>query len=206
MATNGNSERGLLTSDNELWIFHGESGIILPVKLSDNMIEHLIRMGSAWIKRQREQYHPRGKPLSPEALKSLTPFFRADTLESVRIARVPLIENPAFYGTLLTSRFRLLDFRKASGITFIDTVLLSNRFISGAPPISLLFHEIVHIVQYRLLGVDEFARRYVLGWARNGYRYDAIPLEQQAFSLTARFAEGNEELSVDFEVERTIPS
>jgi hypothetical protein len=111
-------------------------------------------------------------------VESLAPFFFTDTLESVRIVRVATIENPAFYGTMLTSRIpRLIDFRKASGITFIDTILLSDGVIGGSPPLSLLFHEIVHVVQYRLLGVDEFARRYVLGWMKNGYRYGPCRLD-----------------------------
>ncbi len=187
--------------------FQGESETMVPVKLSDNMTDYLIRMGSAWVKRQREQYHPRGKPLPPETHASLAPFFFPETLESVRIVRVPLIENPAFYGTLLTSRkILLLDFRRATGIAFVDTVLLSSRFLSGPPPLSLLFHEIVHVVQYRLLGVSEFSRRYVLGWVENGYRYEAIPLEQQAYSLTARFVQSQEEFSVDLEVEKTMPT
>lgn len=135
------------------------------------------------------------------------PYFHPETLELVLIVRVPRIENPAFYGTLLTSRFpRLLDFRKASGITFIDTILLSEKHTDVKPDLPLLFHEIVHVVQYRLLGVSEFTRRYVSGWARNGYRYEAIPLEEQASSLTTRFAEGNEKFSAELEVGRTMPS
>jgi hypothetical protein len=177
------------------------------VKISENLTEQLIRMGRQWIIRQRNQHAPRGSPLPGKALESLAPFFFTDTLESVRIVQVATIENPAFYGTMLTSRIpRLIDFRKASGITFIDTILLSDGVIGGSPPLSLLFHEIVHVVQYRLLGVDEFARRYVLGWMKNGYRYEAIPLEKQAFGLTARFIEEKRDFSVDLEVERTMPS
>jgi hypothetical protein len=45
----------------------------------------------------------------------------------------------------------------------------------------------VHVVQYRILGVAAFVRRYVLGWANNGRRYEAIPLERDAYELQARF-------------------
>src|SRR6266576_6182962 len=63
------------------------------------------------------------------------------------------------------------------------------------PTMGLLFHEFVHVLQYRLLGVQEFARRYVDGWlAGKGFldrpdlRYVSIPLERQAYDLQARFA------------------
>jgi hypothetical protein len=46
----------------------------------------------------------------------------------------------------------------------------------------------VHVVQYSLLGVDEFVAGYVTDWARNGFRYDRIPLEQDACELEKRFA------------------
>jgi hypothetical protein len=30
---------------------------------------------------------------------------------------------------------------------------------------------LVHVVQYDLLGVDEFMDQYVTGWAQNGFDY-----------------------------------
>lgn len=176
------------------------------MSISENMTNYLIHLGRLWIERQRNQYHPRGTPIPSEARQYLSPFFLRDTLDAVRVVRVPLIENPAFYGTVLSSRLpRLIDFRKASGITFIDTVLLSDRYIVEAPSLSLLFHETVHVVQYSFLGVEEFARRYVLGWAKGGYRYGSIPLEEQASRLTAAFEAGLIKKRVEEEVERTMP-
>ena len=54
----------------------------------------------------------------------------------------------------------------------------------------LLFHEIVHVVQYRLLGVRGFAEQYIRGWARSGFDYREIPLEVEAYALEAEFADG----------------
>lgn len=51
---------------------------------------------------------------------------------------------------------------------------------------SLLFHETVHTVQYRLLGVPEFARLYVKGFLATRSYHD-IPLERCAFELESRF-------------------
>ena len=56
-----------------------------------------------------------------------------------------------------------------------------------APTLALIFHECVHVAQYQILGVGEFIRRYVEGWAANGYEYASIPLEVDAYALQGRF-------------------
>jgi hypothetical protein len=52
---------------------------------------------------------------------------------------------------------------------------------------SLLFHELVHVVQFRLLGVQRFARLYTRGFLSTG-SYLGIPLERCARDLESRFA------------------
>jgi hypothetical protein len=120
----------------------------------------------------------------------LTPFFGVDALIQARITTVSLIPNPDFYDTLAAQGVPIpLDFTQMSGITFVDTILISSaRPVPSAGWHRLLFHELVHLVQYQLLGPEEFIRRYVNGWARNGFRYETIPLEQDAYGLDARFA------------------
>jgi hypothetical protein len=81
---------------------------------------------------------------------------------------------------------RPIDFDRNDGITFQDTVLISQaRTIPD--PAALLFHELVHVVQYDVLGVDEFVRQYVRGYAAADFDYFAIPLERAAFECQQRF-------------------
>jgi hypothetical protein len=54
------------------------------------------------------------------------------------------------------------------------------------------------MVQYRLLGVEEFARLYVLGYLHGGY--DGTPLEICAYQLDGKFITG----SVGFDVEAEV--
>jgi hypothetical protein len=49
----------------------------------------------------------------------------------------------------------------------------------------LLFHELVHVEQYRQLGIPRFAELYVRGFLGGGY--DGIPLEINAYDLDGRF-------------------
>ena len=50
----------------------------------------------------------------------------------------------------------------------------------------LLFHELVHVEQYRQLGIPRFSELYVRGFLSGG-SYEAIPLEVNAYTLGGRF-------------------
>ncbi|HKK28450.1 MAG TPA: hypothetical protein VKB18_10235 [Gemmatimonadota bacterium] len=104
------------------------------------------------------------------------------------------IDNPPFYREI--GRV-LLDFTGMSGITFRDTVVVHAERVPEPPPLALLFHELVHVVQFEALGVTEFTRRYVAGWAEGGFSYHAIPLERQAYRLQAGFESGRLDRSVN---------
>lgn len=75
----------------------------------------------------------------------------------------------------------LPDQTSMAAITFSDVVVSHHAFTDG-----LLFHELVHVEQYRQLGIPRFAELYVRGFLTGG-GYDGIPLEVNAYSLGARF-------------------
>lgn len=86
-----------------------------------------------------------------------------------------------------------------AAITFVDTVVSHGPFRDG-----LLFHELVHVVQYEKLGLAEFAAEYVRGFLSGG-SYEAISLEINAYELDARFAaEPATAFSVEAEVQSWI--
>jgi hypothetical protein len=140
-----------------------------------------------WVLAQRAEHRPEAAPILPAECEALEPFFGADVLDRARCRAVPCIENPPFLAAARALGVPgTIDFTQMAGITFQDTILRSwaRRFDN---PMVLLFHELVHVVQYDVLGVDEFARQYVRGFAAGGFRYDAIPLERAAFECQARF-------------------
>ena len=92
------------------------------------------------------------------------------------------MQNPEFYPMLRSLGFKNLPDQSAMGaITFCDVVVSHETFSAG-----LLFHELVHVEQYRQLGVTGFSNLYVRGFL-NGGSYEAIPLEVNAYSLEDRF-------------------
>lgn len=150
------------------------------------MLDFLIQNGKIWVQAQREAHHPRARSLTQAEERELNPFFPASTLQRARVAVVPQIENPSFYSQLPLGIAEPLDFTLAAGVTFDDTILIAQ---SVASPLSssLLFHELVHVVQYEVLGVAGFVENYVRGWAENNFDYFSIPLEHHAYALQDRF-------------------
>jgi hypothetical protein len=150
-----------------------------------------------------------GEPLPSPIRALLSPFFPGDALSRMRIVLVPRIENPAFFSTLAGQGIAApLDFREMAGITFVDTILVSQEKadLSDAGFVSLLFHEAVHVVQYQHLGLERFMHEYVIGWAQSGFSYPDIPLERQAYALQDRFrASPSTGFSVLAEVQRAFP-
>ncbi len=161
----------------------------------EHMLRYLIEHGQVWVLEQREMHRPGAIPLHHDLRSTFEPFFGGELLDSTRFKAVPVIENPGFYRELEAAGQSIpLDFTVMHGITFEDTVLLSERYL-GEDELSpgLLFHELVHVAQYRQLGVAEFVTRYIRGWAENGYDYQAIPLERDAYQLQERYERNPEQ-------------
>jgi hypothetical protein len=68
----------------------------------------------------------------------------------------------------------------------------------------LLFHELVHVEQYRQLGIPRFWELYVRGFLSGG-GCEGIPLEVGAYELGRRFETGpRQRFSVAEEVARWV--
>jgi hypothetical protein len=156
-------------------------------KLSDAKIAWIIQQVAEYIGQQRQTYRGRAVPLDSHQKSAMQPFFPATALDSTRVVVLAgeRVSNPPFYGELMKIGFEaasLPDFALMAAITFVDTVVSHEAFTDR-----LLFHELVHVVQYEKLGVAEFAAKYVRGYLSGG-SYEAIPLEINAYELDARFA------------------
>ena len=82
----------------------------------------------------------------------MAPFFPESTLNSARIVMLRGIRvgNPPFYEELVQIGFdrgSLPDFDVMAAVTFMDTIVSHEPFTN-----ELLFHELVHVVQYEKLG------------------------------------------------------
>jgi len=153
-----------------------------------------------WIVQQRAAHLPLARPLLDSERLALSGHFSKETLALARVASVERITNPPFLNTVVEQLSSFgkrvdFDFSNAAGITFGECLLISGCEL----PSDLLFHEMVHVEQYKLLGIQQFARAYVRGIIDSNFIYERIPLEAIAFEMTARFS-GGEAFSVTSEL------
>lgn len=135
-----------------------------------------------YIAKQRRRVLPRAEPIAPRFCSEFRTFFPPEILAETRVVQAS-IPNPRFYSLVRLLRIRgVLEMSAIGAITLVDVIAYPEKINR-----STLFHELVHAVQYRVLGLRQFARLYVTGFL-NGGGYQGIPLERQAFELEERFS------------------
>jgi hypothetical protein len=166
--------------------------------LSPAMASQLALMIESYISDSRKKYAPQAVPLSKTQRLAMQPFFSAAILDSARLCVLQgtRVSNPSMYAMAKMMGIRNLpDFTDMAAITFVDVIVSHQEFTDA-----LLFHELVHVVQYSQLGLKEFADRFVKGFIQGG-SYEEIPLEKMAHALESRFSQNAAEVfSVDDEV------
>ncbi|MGE5278839.1 MAG: hypothetical protein ACM3SU_17750 [Acidobacteriota bacterium] len=173
---------------------------------TDELVHFMVENGRRWVAAQREAFQPTSDPISEEDRAVLRHYFGHGVLQGSRVCWVDEIANPDFYQEVERAGLPMpLDFRLMTAITFVDTIVVSrSQFEGPATWRPLLFHELVHAVQYRVLGLARFVAEYVEGWARNGFFYESIPLERMAYELQGRFDLASSRFSAESEVVRAL--
>ena len=153
-----------------------------------------------YIRRQRDALSGSGLALTDTEKLALNNHFSRHDLDRVKVVEGdPLpIPAPLFTKAATVCGMDIPGPSLIAGITF-DHVIATREPMSTA----MLFHELVHVVQFRVLGVRQFAKLYTSGLLRTG-SYEAIGLERCAYELEARFEIGLESFPVEEEVLRWL--
>jgi hypothetical protein len=168
--------------------------------LSPAMVSQLVTTVEDYINNSRKKYASQAVSLTDAQRSVMQPFFPAAVLDSARlwVLRGTRVSNPSMYTMAKMMGIRNLpDFSDMAAITFVDVIVSHQEFTDA-----LLFHELVHVVQYSQMDLKEFAGRFVNGFIQGG-SFEEIPLEKMAHMLDGSFsANGGEPFSVDEEVKQ----
>jgi hypothetical protein len=171
-------------------------------QLTPGQVQQLSVAVALYIASQHKAFLPKSSPLTWEQRVAVDGFFLHVVIDKARLVVLQNshVQNPDFYPQLRLLGFRNLpDFRLMAAITFGNVVVFHQPFTHG-----LLFHELVHVEQYRQLGIQQFSNLYVREFLKGG-AYDRIPLEVNAYMLGARFeANPRRQFSVSDEVTERI--
>jgi hypothetical protein len=153
-----------------------------------------------YINAQRQKFSPQAVPLTAAQMAAMSGYFLPEVLDATRVVVLDgtRLENPPLRRVLVGMGFSgLRDLSQITAITFHDVIVSHLPFTDG-----LLFHELVHVEQYRQLGIPRFSELYVRGFLSGG-GCDGIPLEANAYTLGRQFeADPRRRFSVADEVAR----
>jgi hypothetical protein len=162
------------------------------------MVSQLASMVESYISDSRKKYAAQATLLADAQRTAMQPFFSAAVLDSARLCVLhgTRVSNPSMYTMAKMMGIRNLpDFADMAAITFVDVIVSHQEFTDA-----VLFHELVHVVQYSQMDMKEFAMRFINGFIQGG-SYEEIPLEKMAHALESRFSQNAAQVfSVDDEV------
>ncbi len=134
-----------------------------------------------WIEQTLVDYSTKTQSVVSLRFRRLPQYFSKEFLASAKVVPVENVPMPPL------SKFGATDFdafeqMEAAGITYLDTFFVNQLYATDE---SLHFHELVHVVQWSLLGPERFLAAYADGLEHFGYRNS--PLETMAYDAQAWF-------------------
>ena len=138
---------------------------------------HLI----GWIDRTLTNHSHATQSVESLGFPRLPQYYGSELLASAKVAIVKQVPTPPLT-SLGAGGFEAFESMDAAGITYLDTYFVQT---GEAGRESIHFHELIHVVQWRVLGPERFLATYANGLEKFGYRYS--PLEVMAYDAEARF-------------------
>jgi hypothetical protein len=135
----------------------------------------------SWIQDTLARHASQARPVSSLGFKRLPLYFSADDLASAKVVYVAAVPTPPL-SALGLGQFSEIENMNAAGITYLDTFFARQEARGNE---SLHFHELVHVLQWQMLGPKAFIAAYADGLERIGYR--GSPLEVMAYTLESVF-------------------
>ncbi|MGB8049688.1 MAG: hypothetical protein WCF53_17555 [Pseudolabrys sp.] len=102
-------------------------------------------------------------------------------MTSAKVVLVDQLPIPPLSAWGLT-RFAGFERGNFNGVTYLDTIFIKRDELRNE---AIHFHELIHVVQWRILGPEQFLRLYADGLERFGYKDS--PLEVMAYNAEATF-------------------
>lgn len=138
-----------------------------------------------WIDELLARHQPVARRVASLPFERLARYYEPGTLSHAFVVLVERVPTPPLTALGLPE-LSALEHMDASGITYRDTFFVDRAVADDE---SLHFHELVHVVQWRVLGARDFLRSYAAGLATpDGYA--GHPLEVIAYGLQEQFERG----------------
>jgi hypothetical protein len=171
------------------WVFTGGSG--KRCGMSPEEFAKFYPPLLDWIRNTLSASAHSAPTVASRGFSRLPLYFTQETLASTKVVLVDPLPIPPLSSMGLA---RFADFGRGNfaGITYIDTIFLKPTSSKNE---NIHFHELVHVIQWRLLGPDRFLFSYANGLECFGYRHS--PLEAMAYDAQTTFARSTAVFNVE---------
>ncbi len=139
-----------------------------------------------WIQNTLAAYAGAAQTVASRGFSRLPRCFTAKTLASAKVVLVDRLPVPPLSAMGLT-QFADIERGNFNGITYLNTFFLKH---SQSENEAIHFHELIYVIQWRILGPERFLFSYANGLERFGYRES--PLEAMAYDAEAAFLTSND--------------
>jgi len=134
-----------------------------------------------WIRATLSDTAHAAQTVASRGFPRLPLYFTEKTLASTKVVLVDALPMPPL-SSLGLARFADFERGNFDGVTYIDTFFLKPTQSNNE---NVHFHELVHVIQWRLLGPERFLFSYANGLECFGYRQS--PLEAMAYDAETAF-------------------
>lgn len=139
-----------------------------------------------WVEDTVVAYNSLAVPMVDLDLPHLSRYFPPDLLQQTMTVQLSdLLPLPPLSEMGLDGFFRSEDRATYEATTYGNTIFLLESYQSEV----LYCHELVHVIQWKRLGKEDFLLAYISGLLEFGYLHN--PLEEMAFSLQEEFRHGD---------------
>jgi hypothetical protein len=154
---------------------------IRPVVMTPEEFRIAYPKVQAWIQKTLAAYEKDAQPIASMHFARLPLYFDYDLLETAKFILIDQVPMPPLSAMGL-DRFAAFEQGNFNGVTYLDRYFIKRTVVIEE---ALHFHELIHVIQWRLLGPEGFLRAYANGLDEFGY--ENSPLEKMAYDAEASF-------------------
>ena len=134
-----------------------------------------------WIQKTLTAYEKDAQPIASMHFARLPLYFDYDLLETAKFIPIDRVPMPPL-SEMGLGRFAAFEQGNFHGVTYLDRYFIKRTIVTEE---ALHFHELIHVIQWRLLGPEAFLSAYANGLDEFGY--ENSPLEKMAYDAEASF-------------------
>jgi hypothetical protein len=138
-----------------------------------------------WIQKTLGDYEHIAQPVASIHFARLPQYFEQSLLETIKFIAIERLPMPPLTAMGL-NRFAAFEQGNFDGITYLDRYFIKRTVVTEE---ALHFHELIHVIQWRVLGPERFLAAYANGLDQFGY--ENSPLEKMAYDAEALFKQSS---------------